>query len=821
MKRIDRNAVLAYKPQIFTLIPLHKPDATRTKKGVTRKIGKAPLDRNWTKRPYDTRAVVARCLKENRNVGVRLTKGQLVLDIDPRNGGVDGFFNLCLELGLDPKHFPRVETGSGGSHYYMTKPTDVPVLDTLKDYPGVEFKSKGRQVVAAGSIHPDTLAYYKWDTSHPPIGEMPEAPRKLLNFIRRPQRSEVTGGGQYDQEQIAKMLEGLSPEDYADQHAWLKLMMACHHASNGDARSEFIEWSIGDPKYANDAEVIGRRWDSLHAEKNDGVTYRSLLHELREHNATHLLPVGDATGDFDPYEGDSDDEESEEDDRWLEGDVATAPNKKGKAKPRPSDGFEDDGVQPENPGGYTDEAMSMLEGLNEKYCTAVDGSKFKIVYRQYDPVMKRDFWIRMAPPDFVMLYGNKRVMRDTSQLSKNASEYAPLGKAWLEWAGRKGVEGVVFDPEREHEGYLNLWTGFAYEPSPKGEWSLLRELIFEVLSDGDDEIFNYVMNWCAWLFQNPGKQAEAAIVFRGGMGVGKGTLGNALTKLIGRHALAINSPELLIGRFNSHLQDVVFLFADEAIKPYDKTGESRLKSCISEPRLPFEGKGRDAVVATNVLHVMMASNENWVVPAGMDERRFLVSNANNKWVRNFDKFAALHEQLERDGGSGYRRMLHDFLKHDLPPNWHPRHLPTTGALLDQKIRSMSPLRQFFFDACMTGILPFECFKGVWDKEPTRFFAEDFRAAFKLWCRDQNINPGGSGRGNMRFVFQELKEMFAEAKTELRDLVPDDMTIAKSPSDNRAQSVQIPSLETCRRDFEVQLRGDIAWPSNADDEEDFG
>lgn len=309
---ISTKGLQAYPADRFTLIPLHRYSGTRTKNGVTRKTGKAPFDFNWTAKAYNTAKVVARCVEENRNVGVRLKPDQLVIDVDPRNGGTVGFTDLCLDFGLDDTQWPHVITGSGGSHFYMRKPAGVPVLDTLKDYPGVEFKSKGRQVVAAGSIHPDTKIHYKWDTDAPSItDDLPMVPTKLLRIITRPQRATVEGGGQYDQAQVAKMLDELDPTEFRDQSAWLKLMMACHHASDGDARSEFIEWSCGDPQYSEDAEIVGRRWDSLHRERSDGVTAASLRFELKERGLKDAIPAADASQDFDAVEDD--------DTSWLEG----------------------------------------------------------------------------------------------------------------------------------------------------------------------------------------------------------------------------------------------------------------------------------------------------------------------------------------------------------------------------------------------------------------------------------------------------------------------------------------------------------------------
>jgi hypothetical protein len=68
----------------------------------------------------------------------------------------------------------------------------------------------------------------------------------------------------------------------------------------------------------------------------------------------------------------------------------------------------------------------------------------------------------------------------------------------------------------------------------------------------------------------------------------------------------------------------VLLFGDEAFYAGDKKHESILKMLITEEMITIEAKGVDAEVSGNCIHLMMASNESWVVPAGMDDRRFFV-----------------------------------------------------------------------------------------------------------------------------------------------------------------------------------------------------
>lgn len=304
--RTDPNQLRPYLDAGWQLIPLHRWDY---KDGKGRDRGKTPLHPNWTRRPYSSKDQVGH-MEDGGNVGVRLTASQLVVDVDPRNfgsttDGVDPFSELVLSLGLDPTGWPCVETGSGGWHFYLTKPEDASVVDGLPDYPGVEFKTIGRQVVAAGSLHPSTGRLYEWDFLSAALAEAPAAPDALLDLIARPSApaGALNGGGEYSADQIARMLSALDPEEFRDHDEWFRLMLACHHASAGAAKAEFLSWSARDPEYADRSEEVGRRWDSLSAERPDGagvVTHLTLHWILREHGAgeASLRPV-EPQDDFD------------------------------------------------------------------------------------------------------------------------------------------------------------------------------------------------------------------------------------------------------------------------------------------------------------------------------------------------------------------------------------------------------------------------------------------------------------------------------------------------------------------------------------------
>lgn len=557
-------------------------------------------------------------------------------------------------------------------------------------------------MVAPGSIHPNGNKY-RWDDFAPEPEEAPHLPDTLLRLIRRSTRAhgEAAGFGELTPEMLAETLEQIDPEDFKDHDTWRDLMMACHHATGGEGRQEFIDWSTQDADYQDDAWIIGRRWDSLHANPSGGRRGRPVTVKF-------LHKVVQAAG----------------------GEVS---------RTKPEDDFEvyED---PAELGQGVDDALlraepkleglaAVIEEMNAKHYVVLDNG-FQVVTEENDPIFDgRIRYQRMSKSDFRSSLENATVERDGKLVSR--------ADLWLKSAHRRQYKGIIFDPDRQHEGWLNLWRGWSIEPVP-GDWSLLRELIRDVLTDGDDASFEYVLNWMAFMFQHPGEVAEVAIAFRGAKGTGKGTLGRALAKLAGASGLHISSPGHLVGRFNSHLQNCVCLFADEAFWAGDKAGEAVLKQLVTEPTLTYEGKGRDAVMGKNHVHIVMASNNDWVVPAGMDgERRFAVFNVSERRRGDREFFPALNRQLDEGGLAG---LLHDMLARDIR-DWHPRdNVPQTEALAEQIERSQSPEESWWDGLLDTGKLPNYLAEEAWNDGSVEVDKDELHADYAAHAKMLGARP---------------------------------------------------------------------------------
>jgi hypothetical protein len=359
------------------------------------------------------------------------------------------------------------------------------------------------------------------------------------------------------------------------------------------------------------------------------------------------------------------------------------------ASTRQPDGSEASGT-PANDNA-DDPVAALVAEFNASYFVVNEAGKAIIYAPYYDPALKRRSFYRFTFEDFKKLHSNRFVQVG---IDKNGNPIMrPAAEVWLKHPQRKQyLGGVTFNPASTEPvpGVFNLWNGLHVAPSP-GDWSLMRSHIEDIICDGDPERFNYLMGWKARMLQRPAERGEVAVVMKGVEGCGKGTLANALLHLFGQHGMQISNSKHLVGNFNQHLRDCVFLFADEAFFAGDKANVGVLKSLITEPYLTIEGKYMNAVQSPNFLHVMMASNEEWVVPASKDARRFFVLEVSERVKGNYGYFDKLRAQMET---GGYEAMLHDLLAMDLT-HFNVRAVPVTDALQEQKVRSLDTIHKWW------------------------------------------------------------------------------------------------------------------------------
>lgn len=676
-----------YEEYFDRLIRLHKYDEEGYRgKGPKKKLiklGKAPIDEDWPTVETEINEIFT-WMQEGKNVGIRLGGGLAVLDVDIRNGGEDGLRTLEKELKMDFRQYAKVMTGrgDGSMHIYVRIPegfkgrTKTPRLGN-----GIEFKHHHRQqVLTAGSVHPETGNPYVWDRKVP-LAVTGSLPNKILNLFKVSEPSKSVQNqadesfGSIGPKAIKKALKHVDPRDFRDQEEWLTLMMSVHWLSGGMARDEFVDWSISDPRYTGDDELICYRWDSLSDSSQFEKTMVKggfLYKVLADRDLMNFAPKTSASYDFDKFD------------------------------PAECIRIIDDTQEGEE---ETTELKTM-NFMNSKHALVnLQGRVFimdKFLHNNHLNIESTK--VRFSSTkDMREIYRNSKINIEvpTSNGTKLAQEN--FFDFWMQHPQRKSYSHVEFNPSKPKEfknsmGDLtyNLWDGFAFPTNIRGDgdWSLLKMVIKEGICSGDKKLYEYVLNWIAFSYQNPSRPQRVALVLKGQRGVGKGTLARAWLLPWGGHGFATETGEDLFGQYNASVQSTCGLFLDEAFWGGDKTIRGKLQARITEPTIRIEEKHQPRQTVNNFLKILMASNEDFVVPTATDERRFMVIDVDSKFQRDHEFWVKLNKQLEEGGNQAF---FYDMINRNIGDFCPENSRFKTDALRHQVRMTFGEISDWFID----------------------------------------------------------------------------------------------------------------------------
>jgi hypothetical protein len=247
------------------------------------------------------------------------------------------------------------------------------------------------------------------------------------------------------------------------------------------------------------------------------------------------------------------------------------------------------------------------------------------------------------------------------------------------------------------EGF-NLYIGTTFTPAP-GRCDLILNHIQQVWCRGNEVAYDYVIQWLARMVQYPQERGETVIVLRSGQGAGKNIIADIFQEYFGVHTCMLTNTEHLAG-FNDHLSYAVFVFLNEAIWGGNKKLEGTIKSIITDKSLRTEKKFYSQVETRNCTHIMVATNEDWSVPVGHDDRRFFMLDLDNSKIGDATYFGALADQVNHGGD---RAFVHHLMHVDLSA-FDVRKMPNleSQVKLDHKIRSADRITQWWLDVLTEG-----------------------------------------------------------------------------------------------------------------------
>lgn len=284
------------------------------------------------------------------------------------------------------------------------------------------------------------------------------------------------------------------------------------------------------------------------------------------------------------------------------------------------------------------------------------------------------------------------------------------------------------------DGALNLWNGFSVQPKQGGSWEKIDWHIRHILAGGRDDVYKYLLDWCAHAIQYPERRAGSAIVFRGTNGIGKGLFSTFFKNLWGEHGFATSNPKHIVGNFNRHLINTCLLFADEALLAGNKLHENTMKSLVTEEWIALEGKGLDVINVKNRLKIMMATNSDWAVATNRNDRRFCICDVSPEKHKNYAYFSALAEEMESKATK--QAFIHDMLQRNIS-NYVSGEIPVTEGLKEQRADSLPTVWQWWRDCLAREYVKDQSSNGIlWlDIESS----DNLYKSYMLWCNETKQN----------------------------------------------------------------------------------
>ncbi len=390
----------------------------------------------------------------------------------------------------------------------------------------------------------------------------------------------------------------------------------------------------------------------------------------------------------------------------------------------------------------TKRVRMIMECMNKEHAYIIVGGKSYVIHDNGDEIFllpKQVFYDKYAP--------FTTAGRNPSAKAKNVS----VAFLWFNHENRRVVIKIVFKPEMAcADDEYNLWKGFAI----KQEMELVKAYdqckkflyhIKEVICGGDDTSYKYLMSWLAHMIQKPWEKPGVAIVMKSGEGTGKNTFTRVLGQIIGnKHYLETSSREVILGQFNAATEGKILINLSEAFWAGDKRLIGALKTLITDIDRSIERKGVDAYMIECFCRVMMSSNENWVIPASADSRRFCALNVSDKHKQDTKYFEALHEEIN----NGVAEAFYTILKRwEITEN--VRVAPKTKALIEQKRLSFSPVEVFWSEILDDGVFPnaskqfileqdkiISCPAGDW---PSWVHIKPLHGEFLEFCQRQRLH----------------------------------------------------------------------------------
>ena len=351
---------------------------------------------------------------------------------------------------------------------------------------------------------------------------------------------------------------------------------------------------------------------------------------------------------------------------------------------------------------------------------------------------------------------------------------------------------MEFNPKGGNKNYLNLWVG-PYRKAKKGEWPTIDAFLLNVICDGDESSYNYLINYIAHALQKPEEKPGVMIILLGGQGIGKGTFGRLMQKIWTSTYLQVSNIDAITGNFNGALERSFIVFMDEALFAGDRKSSDALKSLVTEPLILLNEKHQPARQAKSYHRFIAATNATHLKHTDNDDRRDFVLQVSDRHKDDHHYWNELDYEMNH---GGIEAFMHDLLERDLS-SFNVRAKPSTAALLEQKLLSLGPIERWWHNC-----LEYGEFESIDEhgKIATSGKWTDFHETSSLVKYVMEFSGGKLFR----------KPTPKDIVSTLKKICPSITSGQETTGGFRRRGLWLPKLHVARKEFETYIGGSLSW-----------
>ena len=208
----------------------------------------------------------------------------------------------------------------------------------------------------------------------------------------------------------------------------------------------------------------------------------------------------------------------------------------------------------------------------------------------------------------------------------------------------------------------------------------------EQIANGDETMYEYLLNWFAHMIQKPEEKPRTALVMIGEQGNGKGTLMRSLFTILGKHlSMQTSDMDDICGHFNDEMAGKILTVVDDAGHDKNYKENEQMKGLITEPTTRLNQKYKAKTSIQSYHRVVICSNKMNIVPIEATCRRYVVMKiSDNK--RDTEYWRVMNKMVALD--DDYMTWVAKWLSERDISKWTPENYPKTELRAEMQINKL-------------------------------------------------------------------------------------------------------------------------------------